>query len=57
MNEENLQKDNFWLYVACVATLAIGVLLMIKQNETEKFNPIRQQLEEERKLMNIRVLK
>ena len=57
MTDENQQKDNFWLYVACVAVLAIGSILMVKQSETEKFDPIRQRVAEEISLMNIRVLK
>ncbi len=55
--EDNQQKDHFWLYVATVAALAISTILMVKQSENEKFDPIRQQVEEELKLMNIRVLK
>jgi hypothetical protein len=57
MTEETQQKDYFWLYVAGIAALAIGTLLMVKQNETEKFDPIRKQVNEELRLMNIRVLK
>ncbi len=57
MTEEIQQKDYFWLYVAGVAALAISTLLMVKQNETKKFDPIREQVNEELRLMNIRVLK
>ncbi len=56
MNEKIKEKDNFILYVALVATILIGVLLAIKSSETDKFAPIKTQLIEENKLMNIRVL-
>lgn len=54
--EEAPVKDRFWLYVGgTIATLLI-VIAMVKQSENEKFAPIKQQLEEETALMNIRVL-
>lgn len=56
MNEENQTKDKFWLYVAGTVITLLVVIGMVKQSENEKFEPIKQQLEEETKLMNIRVL-
>lgn len=56
MSEEAQKKDNFWLYVGLVTVALVAVLIMVKQNENEKFAPIKQQLEENTALMNIRVL-
>ncbi len=55
MSEEQT-KDNFWVYVGIAAFLSIAVLLMVKKSENDKFAPIKEQLEEETRLMNIRVL-
>ncbi len=57
MIEEKQEKDNFVLYVALVAIVAIGVILMIKKTETDKFAPIKERVNEEITQMNIRVLK
>jgi len=56
MNEETQIKDKFWLYVGCTVITLVVVIAMVKQSENEKFAPIKQQLEEEASLMNIRVL-
>lgn len=60
MSEQNqeqvAEKDHFVLYVVLAAVVAIGALLAVKLNENEKFAPIREQLNEENRLMNIRVL-
>ncbi len=56
MSEETKEKDHSVLYITFFAVVFIGVLLAVKSNENDKFEPIRNQLEEERKLMNIRVL-
>lgn len=56
MNEETQKKDKFWLYVGSVLLVIITAIGMIKQSENEKFAPIKQQVEEENALMNIRVL-
>lgn len=56
MNEEEQTKDKFWLYVAGTVIALLVTIGMVKQSENEKFAPIKQQLEEETKLMNIRVL-
>jgi len=56
MSEEAQTKDRFWLYVGCTVFTLLVVIAMVKQSESEKFAPIKQQLEEETALMNIRVL-
>lgn len=57
MNEEQTQiKDKFWLYVGGTVFTLLVVIAMVKQSENEKFAPIKQQIEEEAALMNIRVL-
>jgi hypothetical protein len=54
--QQEQQKDHFVLYVALITIVAVGVLLAVKLNENEKFAPIKEQLQEESRLMNIRVL-
>lgn len=56
MDKEIQIKDKFWLYVFCTVFALLVVIAMVKMSETEKFSPIKQQLEEEKALMNIRVL-
>lgn len=56
MTDQEIKNDKFWLYVGGVAVSLIVVLILVKMNEDEKFEPIKSQLEEEAKLMNIRVL-
>lgn len=56
MPEEIKEKDNFVLYTALITAMLIGVLLAVKSNETDKFAPIKAQVQEELKLMNVRVL-
>ncbi|WP_305908454.1 hypothetical protein Q9L42_010640 [Methylomarinum sp. Ch1-1] len=53
---EQQEKDHFVLYVAVFAAIAVGALLAVKMNENEKFEPIKEQLQEETRMMNIRVL-
>ncbi|HYE36378.1 hypothetical protein [Methylocaldum sp.] len=57
MNVENQAKrDYFWVYVALATVALVGVILMVKLSENDKYDPIRQQLAEEAAKMNIRVL-
>lgn len=56
MSEEIKEKDNFILYVALVTIVFVSVLLMVKSNEDDKFAPIKKQLEDEYRQMDIRVL-
>ena len=57
MIEETQEKDYFILYIALTAAVLIGVLLAVKSSENDKFAPIKAQLVEEIKLMDIRVIK
>ncbi len=57
MTEETKEKDYFILYITLIAVIIISVILAIKSSETDKFSPIKAQVAEELKLMNIRVLK
>jgi len=54
--EDNAEKDYFILYIVLFASIAIGGLLAVKSSESDKFAPIKDQLSEESRLMNIRVL-
>ena len=50
------KKDYFWVYVAAVTITLLAIMGMVKLNENDKYDPIRQQLAEEAAQMNIRVL-
>ncbi|MGR9051459.1 MAG: hypothetical protein ACU84J_02305 [Gammaproteobacteria bacterium] len=56
MMQEEVRSDKFWLYVGLAVLALITTLILVKLNENEKFAPIKNQLEEETALMNIRVL-
>ena len=56
MTDEVQEKDKFILYIALVAAFLIGVLLAVKSSEADKFAPIKEQINEKNRLMNIRVL-
>lgn len=56
MAAQTEEKDRFVIYVALIALVAVGTLLMVKSSENEKFAPIKEQVQEEQRLMNIRVL-
>ncbi|WAR46819.1 hypothetical protein [Methylomonas rapida] len=53
---EKTEKDNFVLYMVIATVALVGVILAVKLSENEKYEPIKQQLEEENKQMNIRVI-
>lgn len=58
MSAENEQKkDYFWFYVAGATIALVATVAMAKLSENDKYDPIRQQLQEEIAKMNIRVLK
>lgn len=57
MTEDTKEKDYFILYIALTAAVMISALLVVKSSETDKFAPIKEQLVEERNLMDIRVIK
>ncbi len=56
MSENEPEKDRSMLYIALVAVAAVSVLLAVKSSEADKFAPIKQQLNEETRLLNVRVL-
>lgn len=51
------KRDYYWFYVAGFTVALVGVILMVKLSENEKYAPIKQQLNEESAKMNIRVIK
>lgn len=55
INEQ--KRDFYWLYVIGVTIILVGVIVMVKLSENEKYDPIRQQQNEESAKMNIRILK
>ncbi len=57
MSEQEQTKDKFWLTVGGTMFVIITAIMLIKQNENDKFAPIKQQVQEENAQMNIRVLK
>ncbi len=58
MNEqvEQPEKDHFILYMVLATVVLVGAILAVKLNENEKFEPIKEQLIEENRQMNIRVI-
>ncbi len=49
-------KDRFWLYVASAMLALVGVIVMVKMSENEKYDPIIKQQNAEMAQMNIRVV-
>lgn len=58
MSDQNQkpEKDNFVLYMVIATVALVGAILAVKLNENEKFEPIKLQLVEENRQMNIRVI-
>jgi hypothetical protein len=56
MKELSREKDHFVLYMVVTVAVVIGVILAVKLNENDKFAPIKQQIDEENRMMNIRLL-
>ena len=56
MTETTKEKDYSMLYISLTAIIFVSVLLTVKSSESDKFAPIKEQLDEENRLMNIRVL-
>ena len=57
MSQEEIEKnDRFWLYVGGILLLILTTIAVVRKSETDKFAPIKQQLDEEVAQMNIRVL-
>jgi hypothetical protein len=55
MNEPQ-KKDKLSIYIGFTLFVIIAGIAAVKQSENEKYAPIKQQLEEENALMNIRVI-
>lgn len=51
------ERDNFWIYVGLATVILVGVILMVKASENDKYDPIIEQRNEEIKRMNIRIIK
>jgi len=58
MNEQNpvQEKDHFLLYLTLATVAMVGTIIAVKLSENEKFEPIKQQIEEEHRQMNIRII-
>ena len=56
MINEMQEKDYSMFYIALIASIFVAVLLVVKSSESDKFAPIKDQINEEHRLMNIRVL-
>lgn len=54
--ETETKKDHYWTYIAALTIVLVGVIVTVKLSGNEKYDPIRQQLDEESAQMNIRVL-
>ena len=53
---ESAKKDYFILYLTLATVALVGVILAVKMSENEKFEPIKEQIVEENRLMNIRII-
>lgn len=58
MNEQvqAAEKDHFVLYLVLATVVLVGAIMAAKLSENEKFEPIKQQLEEENRQLNIRII-
>ena len=58
MNEQvqPAEKDHFVLYVVLATVVMVGAIVATKLSENEKFEPIKQQLEEENRQLNVRIV-
>jgi len=54
--EQEQEKDRFVLYMVLATVALVGAILMVKISENEKYAPIKDQLNEENRMMNIRVI-
>lgn len=50
-------RDYFWIYVGIATIALVGAVVVAKVSENEKYDPIRQQLDQEAAQMHIKVLK
>lgn len=56
MNEIAQKKDYFWLYIGALTAILVSVIILVKESESEKYSKIQQLEDEEKTLMNIRVV-
>jgi hypothetical protein len=56
MSETQPQKDYFWVYIGSLAAVLVTVIVMVKNSESEKYSKIQQIENEQKALMNIRVI-
>ncbi|MGR8932736.1 MAG: hypothetical protein ACU836_19125 [Gammaproteobacteria bacterium] len=50
------EKDHFVLYLVLATIVMVGAIIVVKLSENEKFEPIKQQIEQEHRQMNIRII-
>ena len=50
------EKEHFVLYMIVASIVLVTVILAVWLNENEKFAPIKAQISEENRLMNIRLI-
>ncbi len=53
---DNIKHDKFWLIIGAIALSLVTVLVLVKKNEEDKYNPIKELQNQEAQQMNIRVL-
>ncbi len=56
MNKEIQAKDRFWIYVGCAVFIIVTGILMVKQNQIERYAPSKHVADDEKVSMNIRML-
>ena len=49
-------KDHFVLYLVLATAVMVSVIVAVKLNENKKFEPIKQQIDQEQRQMNIRII-
>lgn len=56
MNEIAEKKDYFWLYIGGLAAILVTVIILVKTSESEKYSKIQKLEDEDKALMNIRIV-
>lgn len=56
MSEIEQKKDFFWLYIGGLAAILVTVIILVKTSESEKYSKIQKLEEEDKALMNIRIV-
>jgi len=49
-------QDKYWLYVGLTIFVIVAGIVMVKQSENKKYEPIQQQIDAENAAMNIRII-